>query len=84
MRTQTPPVFSREMTYVVLRPYWNVPPSILRGEILPAIQRDHTYLERKRYEITNGAGDVVTSREVTEEEISERRQAVGSPEAGAD
>ena len=30
MRTQTP-VFTRDMTYIVLRPYWNVPPSILRS-----------------------------------------------------
>jgi murein L,D-transpeptidase YcbB/YkuD len=70
MRTQTP-VFSREMTYVVLRPYWNVPPSILRGEILPAIQRDNTYLQKKRYEVTNNAGDVITSQEVSEEVMSD-------------
>jgi len=70
MRTQTP-VFSRDMTYVVLRPYWNVPPSILRGEILPAIQRDGTYLGRKRYEVTNRAGDVITSGEVSESVMSD-------------
>ena len=46
MRTQTP-VFTRGMTYVVLRPYWNVPPSILRSEIVPAIQRDRGYIARK-------------------------------------
>lgn len=70
MRTQTP-VFSRDMTYVVLRPYWNVPPSILRGEILPAIRRDSTYLEKKRYEVTSYDGDVVTSGIVSEEVISD-------------
>jgi L,D-transpeptidase YcbB len=46
MRTQTP-VFSRDMTYIVLRPYWNVPPSILRGEIVLAIQRDHHYIANR-------------------------------------
>jgi L,D-transpeptidase YcbB len=70
MRTQTP-VFSRDMTYVVLRPYWNVPPSILRGEIVPAIRRDNTYLERKRYEVTSYDGDVVTSGVVSEEVMSD-------------
>src|SRR5262249_62433361 len=50
MRTQTP-VFSRDMSYVVLRPYWNVPRSILRGEIVPAIQRDRSYIAKKRYEV---------------------------------
>ena len=46
MRTQTP-VFTRNMTYVVLRPYWNVPPSILRGEIVPAIQRSRGYIAQQ-------------------------------------
>ena len=53
MRTQTP-VFTRDMTYVVLRPYWNVPPSILRSEIIPAIQRDRGYIARKNYEVDHG------------------------------
>ena len=56
MRTQTP-VFTREMTYVVLRPYWNVPPSILRSEIVPAIQRDRGYIARKNYEVTTHDGE---------------------------
>jgi murein L,D-transpeptidase YcbB/YkuD len=60
IRTQTP-VFSRDMTYVVLRPYWNVPPSILRGEIVRAIQRDRNYVANKRYEVTTKDGTVVTS-----------------------
>ena len=60
MRTQTP-VFTRDMTYVVLRPYWNVPPSILRSEIIPAIQRDRGYLARRRYEVATYDGKVVTS-----------------------
>ena len=34
MRTQTP-VFSRDMTYVVLRPYWNIPPGVLRRTSFP-------------------------------------------------
>jgi len=70
MRTQTP-VFSRDMTYVVLRPYWNVPPSILRGEIVPAIQRDRSYVAKKRYEITSNGGDVVTSGEVSDDVLSD-------------
>jgi len=66
MRTQTP-VFSRDMTYVVLRPYWNVPPSILRGEIVRSIERDRNYIANKRYEVTTSAGDVVTSGVVSDD-----------------
>ncbi len=72
MRTQTP-VFTREMSYVVLRPYWNVPPSILRGEIVPAIQRDRSYIARRNYEVTTHAGKVVTSGEISDEVLAQLR-----------
>lgn len=72
MRTQTP-VFSRDMTYVVLRPYWNVPPSILRSEIIPSIARDRGYLARKRYEVATYDGKVVTDGDVSDEVLAQLR-----------
>ena len=69
MRTQTP-VFSRDMTFVVLRPYWNVPPSILRGEIIPAIKRDRNYIAKKNFEVTTNDGKVVTSGEISEDVLA--------------
>jgi murein L,D-transpeptidase YcbB/YkuD len=70
MRTQTP-VFSRDMTFVVMRPYWNVPPSILRGEIIPAIQRNRNYIANKRYEVTTPAGEVVTSGTISDDVLAQ-------------
>ena len=55
-RTQTP-VFESDMRYVVFRPYWDVPPSILRNEMLPKIRRNPGYLEAQRLQIVNGQGD---------------------------
>ncbi|MGA9305468.1 MAG: L,D-transpeptidase family protein [Candidatus Sulfotelmatobacter sp.] len=72
MRTQTP-VFTRDMTYVVLRPYWNVPPSILRSEIVPAIQRDRGYIARKNYEVATYDGKVVTSGNISDEVLAQLR-----------
>jgi murein L,D-transpeptidase YcbB/YkuD len=72
IRTRTP-VFTREMTYVVLRPYWNVPPSILRGEIIPAIQRDRDYIAQKNYEVTTLSGEVVTSGPISDEVLAQLR-----------
>jgi murein L,D-transpeptidase YcbB/YkuD len=72
MRTQTP-VFTRDMTYVVLRPYWNVPPSILRSEIVPAIQRDRGYIARKNYEVTTQDGEVVTAGQISDEVLAQLR-----------
>ena len=45
MRTQTP-VLEEDMKYVVFWPYWNVPPSILRGELVPKIAKDPAYLQK--------------------------------------
>ena len=70
MRTQTP-VFTRDMTYIVLRPYWNVPPSIQRGEIVPAIKRDANYIAKKRYEVTTQDGTVVTSGEISDDVLAQ-------------
>ena len=38
-------VFSGELKYVVFSPYWNVPPGILKNEILPGIQKNKNYLD---------------------------------------
>ncbi len=50
-------VFSDELKYVVFSPYWNVPRSIVRNEILPAMQRNSNYLSSHNMEqtgISNG------------------------------
>ena len=67
--TQTP-VFSRDMTYVVFRPYWNVPPSIRRGEIVPAIQRNRDYVASKNYEVTTNDGKVVTDGAISDDVLA--------------
>ncbi len=45
------PIFSGDMSYLVFRPYWNIPYSILTEEILPLLEPDPTYLERNDLEI---------------------------------
>ncbi len=55
--TQTP-VFVEQMRYVIFRPYWNIPPGILRSETLPALKTDpEGYLARNDMEIVQGQGD---------------------------
>lgn len=56
MNTQTP-VFIDEMTHVIFRPHWNVPRSIVRNEIVPALSRDPHYLQRHDMEIVRGSGN---------------------------
>lgn len=45
-------IFSDEVKYVVFSPYWNVPRSIVRNEIYPAMQRNSNYLAQKNMEQT--------------------------------
>lgn len=45
-------IFTDSLEYIVLSPYWNVPPSIVRNEILPAMRRNRNYLEDNNMEQT--------------------------------
>ena len=67
------PVFTDQMKYVVFRPYWNVPPGILRSEIVPAIQKDRMYIANKGFEVTNSKGDIIPSTPVSDEMLQKLR-----------
>lgn len=54
MRT---PIFVAAIEYVVFQPFWDVPASITRRELLPLIRKDISYLTRHRMEIVRGFGD---------------------------
>jgi L,D-transpeptidase YcbB len=45
------PVFSALMTYLIFRPYWDVPDSIASEELLPKAAEDPEYLARNHYEL---------------------------------
>ncbi len=72
MRHETP-VFDRDMQYVVFRPYWNVPPSIQRSEIVPAVSRNRDYIAQKNYEVTTHNGQVITSGPISDEVLEQLR-----------
>lgn len=50
------PQFSDEITYLVLNPSWNIPPSIILNEMLPAIQDDEDYLKENAIRVFDGPG----------------------------
>ncbi len=53
------PVLSQEMRYVVLRPYWNVTPTIVKEELVPHVEANKDYLASKNFEVVNHAGKPV-------------------------
>jgi len=69
------PMFVRQMRYVVFRPYWNLPPSIIKKEIVPHLRKSGIgYLEKGDYEATTSNGTVVPNPTV--EDIAHLRYAV--------
>jgi L,D-transpeptidase YcbB len=55
------PVFQDEMEYLIFRPYWNVPISITRKELIPAIRKDPDYLEKHGFELINRKGQIMAA-----------------------
>jgi L,D-transpeptidase YcbB len=72
-RRQTP-VFAKDMTHVIFRPYWNVPLSIQRSEVVPNIERDRSYLSKKNYEVVTHGGEVVTGGPISDEILGQLRK----------
>ncbi|MES2513319.1 MAG: L,D-transpeptidase family protein [Bacteroidota bacterium] len=52
------PILRSKIDHMLIYPYWNVPISIATKEILPAVQRDTSYIRKKNFEVL-GAGDKV-------------------------
>jgi murein L,D-transpeptidase YcbB/YkuD len=56
------PMFVRLMRYVVFRPYWNLPPSIIKKEIVPHLEKSGLgYLAANDYQVYKNDGTVVTN-----------------------
>ncbi len=54
------PIFSDQMEYVVLAPYWNVPFSIIENELKDKLTADPHYLDRLDMEVVKGSGRKAT------------------------
>jgi murein L,D-transpeptidase YcbB/YkuD len=67
------PVFSDSMQYVVFRPYWEVPPSITRAEMVPHVVRDPDYFANKGFEVVDSKRNVVSTNTVTPEVLGRIR-----------
>jgi murein L,D-transpeptidase YcbB/YkuD len=48
------PTFVRLMRYVVFRPFWNLPPSIVKKEIVGHVAKDKGYLAAHGYQVVKG------------------------------
>ncbi len=57
--TTPTPVFSDTMRFLIVNPYWNVPPSIIKKEMMPRLAADPDYLRRMGYEVLSHRGRLI-------------------------
>lgn len=57
-------MFSDDLEEIVFSPYWNIPPSIVKKEILPAMEKNSNYLAEKHMEITSKGGGLPSIRQL--------------------
>jgi murein L,D-transpeptidase YcbB/YkuD len=69
LSTQTP-VFMEDMQYVEFSPYWNVPPSIARDELVAKLRKDPGYLDREGMEFISSGRDTRVSSRVSARNLS--------------
>ena len=81
--TNQTPVFSDEMEYLVVNPYWHVPESIRMKEMLPEIQADPAgFFQRHGYEAVWN-GQVIDPRSVIWDENAVKFVAIRQPPSEA-
>ncbi len=85
--TNRTPIFSDTMTEVVFSPYWNIPQSIEAKEMIPDIQKDPDFLDRKNIEvirIVDGKAKVVKASSVDWEGFADAKDLQLRQKPGAD
>ena len=50
------PVFSETMRFIIVNPYWNVPLSIIKKEMMPKLAADPNYFADHGYEVVERNG----------------------------
>ena len=56
-------IFNDELKYIVFSPYWNVPASIVKNEILPSMEKNPGYLASQNMEQTGTRGGAPVIRQ---------------------
>jgi L,D-transpeptidase YcbB len=64
------PIFEKNLLYLVFRPYWYPPRTILRSEILPDLRKDSS-LEENDLELVSASGEVRSSGNVSPEMLEQ-------------
>lgn len=58
------PIMNAKITEVNFNPFWTVPASIIKKDLIPKMQKEPNYLAENRIRIFNGAGQEVQSSQI--------------------
>lgn len=64
------PVFKATLEYMVVNPYWGIPPGILEKEVIPRIKRDPSYLWKNNMEIVDAHGRWINPNSINWQKIN--------------
>ncbi len=67
------PIFRATMEYIVVNPYWVVPPGILKKEVIPKIKKNPRYLLKNNMEIVDAKGRWINPRSINWRRINPAR-----------
>lgn len=69
------PMIDSDIHSVVFNPYWNVPNSIMKKDIMPKVRRNRGYLARNNYEVIRGwnSGQKIAINSIPYELLSPKR-----------
>lgn len=60
------PTLVSQLQTVILRPYWNVPASIQRNELLTEIEQDRSWVSANNFELVTAEGEVAGAGKVSD------------------
>src|SRR5579864_6393185 len=65
------PVLRSQLEIVIFLPYWTVPASIQRNELLPEIEQDRSWVSANHFEMVTRQGEVAGDGRVSDDMLSE-------------
>uniref|UniRef100_Q027N9 Peptidoglycan-binding domain 1 protein n=1 Tax=Solibacter usitatus (strain Ellin6076) TaxID=234267 RepID=Q027N9_SOLUE len=65
------PILLSQLQAVIFRPYWKVPVSIQRNELLPLIRKDPAWVSANRFELVTPQGEVAEEEKLSEETLED-------------
>jgi murein L,D-transpeptidase YcbB/YkuD len=75
----TTPIFRDQIEHIDFNPTWSIPPSIKKLNILPSLQIDSSYLDKKGYDLIDEYGSRVDARDIDWDSVTEMNYTVRQP-----